>query len=438
MFYEGMPSLMIGATLNGPYIRMDDLGRSALGVPGNVPKIWDRVRASVGDWRDGIESRLTKKGGKTPEAVRRREAMQRRQKVRQRKEASGPIGQLGLTLPATTFFMPAVVSAYDSVANQDDVLLVPMRGSKNTAGAYQPHKIIEKLRAALGVQTVLADYQLRALLRDGNKATEILDDSLRKAVAHTREIGVKNLPTLTEFNTVGQVKRWADTKFPEAPARRVQSHATDIEKLQRPVKLLSAALSHAERVVAAYHRLESESDGLDASALEKCIQDSPHAGLSLVDLCDIARFGDINPISLWHISHDRAAIFEVARIIGRVHAGAHTVVLPHLQPIFLALVGASEAQHGQGNDDQPVVDALEDKIRSLARSMAELLEPANMTQILANAFGTGQKLVIERHTRKVSLQPLDGDESETDLGRIYNPLKPRGFMVSIVPRKPEQ
>jgi len=439
LYYSGLPVLMFAAGQDGLYLKMKGFDRSFVFVPKDMPGLFERLRHVVGKSFEKFRHRDGRKKVSGTEADRRQKAAQRRLKARERQEANGPIGRLGLTLPATTFFVPATVNADDPFASLDEVLLVPLRGSKDTAGAYHPRKIIENMRGALGVQVILADYKLRALLRDGKKAREILAKALPKAVANLRENGLKRLADLTEFDTVEQVKRWADVKFPDTPSRRVQSHATEIKDILRPAQLLLKALTHAERVVAAFDRAENEPEELATSVMEQALRASSSADLPLEDLCDIARYGDINPVSLWQVNHEQyALVFEALRVMGKIQAGTHAVLPPHLQPIFLALLNPFGRSLDWAQEGESISDLIDDKVRAVARATAELLAPANMAEILAGAAGSGQKLVIERRSRKVSLQPMDGNEPANDLKRIYNPLKPRGFMVSIVPRKPEQ
>lgn len=438
--YDGLPVLTIGGEANKLFLNMGGFKRSIIGLNDDLPALWDRVRR----YRPGTQKTMTpqsKTRKPATEVERRRNSVGRREQARQRQDASGPIGQFGLSLPAMTILPQTVPAEAGSSLSRAEVLLVPIQGSKETSGPYPRRKIVEVLRNGLGVQTILADYKLRALARDRDEASDYLEDALPDTVAHHREAGITHLAAWTEFDNVGQVRTWANAKFLAPPKNNKDLRAREAAVELSAVRLLVQALEHVEHVALAYYQAERAAPEEAASIIGSAYKESPYANLTADDLFAIAVFGDLNPVPFWGLSEEHLISFEIARFIGRIQAGAQAVLLPHLQPGVLRALSSSEPVGGSNEQDQPNDPfslALETNIRAAFKTSNEMPAASEFKKKLSNAVGINQNLVIDRRTRKMTLKPGKATEPTFDLSRIYNPLNPRGLILPIVPPKAER
>lgn len=399
--YAGMPVLVIGGEAERLVLKMENFDRAMIGLTAELPGLWERVRRAEGKVVEKTQAAEAKGRGRTNEGQRRHEGARQRAKLQERQERNGPIGQLGLTLPAATF-LPTPMAGGAGPVSGDDLLLVPIQGSKETPGDYPPRKIVEMLRAGLAVQTILADYSLRALLGDRTRARDELQQGLPRTSAHLREIGIGHLPAWTEFDTVEQVRHWAEAKYAGHPKIR-NLNAIPLDGELAPVKILSHALNHAERIVTAYDRAEREPPEQAASTIAEAYAESPHTNLGLDDLFQVAMLGNINPLTFWSRSQDDHALpFEAARIAGRVQAGARVTVPPHIQDVFRAALTDGPNRDHLDSDASTVV-----ALRRLVQATADLIGPDKLLRAISDAAGTGRHLIVARKTRKVSVV-LDG------------------------------
>ncbi|MET3927506.1 hypothetical protein [Devosia sp. 2618] len=399
--YDGLPALVIGGDGKRLVLKMDGFERALVGLTADVPGLWDRVLRAGGTKVEEAQEAEAKVRNRNEVGQRRHDGALRRAKLQERQERNGPIGQLGLTLPAATFLPTPMVGGLGPVSG-DDLLLVPIQGRKETPGAYPPRKIVDRLRAGLAVQAILADCGLRALLGDRTRARDELQKALPRTSAHLRDIGTGHLVVWTEFDNVEQVEHWAKAKYAGHPKIR-NLNAIPLDGELAPVTILSRALSHAERIVVAYDRAEREPPEQAASIIAEAYAESPHTNLGLDDLFQIAVLGNINPLTFWPRSHDDHALpFEAARIAGRVQAGAKVTVPPHIQDIF------REALTDGPSRDQPDSDAsIVVALRRLVQAMADLIGPDKLLRALSDSAGTDQHLVVARKTRKVSVTSDD-------------------------------
>ncbi|MDP2782132.1 hypothetical protein [Devosia sp.] len=395
--YDGMPVLVIGGEAERLVLKMENFDRALIGLTAELPGLWERVRRAEGKVAEKTQAAEAKGRGRTREGQRRHEGARQRVKLQERQECIGPTGQLGLTLPAATFLPTPMVGGVGPVSG-DDLLLVPIQGRKETPGAYPPRKIVDRLRAGLAVQAILADCGLRALLGDRTRARDELQKALPRTGAHLRDIGTGHLVVWTEFDNVEQVEHWAKAKYAGHPKIR-NLNAIPLDGELAPVKILSRALAHAERIVVAYDRAEREPPELAAIIIREAYAESPHTNLGLDDLFQIAMLGNINPLTFWSRSHDDHALaFEAARIAGRVQAGARVMVPPHIQDVFREVLTDGPSRDHPDSDASIVV-----ALRRLAQAMADLIGPDKLLRALSDAAGTDQHLVVARKTRKVSV-----------------------------------
>lgn len=387
--YEGLPVLLIRGQATRLLLTMDGFERSVIGMTEEIPGLWERVRRATGaviDKAQGVAGKL----GRSAQGQRRDEVLQAR------RERGGPIGHLGLTLPAITI-RPILIHGDARPTTGADMLLVPIQGQKSTSGDYPQRRALEMLLIGLGIQTVLADYRLRALLQNRNEAQDRLAAVLPMSVGHLRDIGVEHLAAWTRFDTTEQVRDWAEAQRAGRPALRNVGRAL-IDAELASVKILTRALLHAERVVNAHDQGERQSPEAAAATIVEAYKDSRASDMSVEDLVEIAALGNINPAIFWQVPHDDVALpFEVARVMGRALAGAKATLSA---PVQAAVREVFDTEIGRNGAREPAIAAA---VGALVQGAAALVGREKLLRSLDRADGTGSVLVIERKTHRIRL-----------------------------------
>lgn len=387
--YDGLPVLLLRGEASRILLTMDGFERAVFGLTEEVPGLWERVRRATGAVI-GKAQGTARKLGRSAQGWRRDEVQQARQ------ERAGPIGQLGLTLPASTI-RPILIPGDGGPTSGEDVLLVPIQGQKASSGAYPQRRALQMLRIGLGVQTVLADYRLRVLLQNRDRAHNELAAVLPMSVGHLRDIGVEHLAAWTRFDTTEQVRTWVEAEEAGRPVLRNFPQAL-IKAELAPVTILTRALLHAERVVDAHDQGERQSPEAAAATIGQAYRDSRGRDMSVEDLVQVAALADVNPAIFWSVPHDDVALpLEVARVMGRILAGAKATL-----PLIL-LAAVREAVNANPAGDNAGEAAVVAAVRPLAQRAVALVGPENLLRSLDRAAGIGNVLVIERKTHRIRL-----------------------------------
>lgn len=392
---NSLPALIIGGEPDRLVLKMEGFERAVIGLTADLPGLWENVREAEGAHASASSNGRSILGPKTKKATQVAGHGQRHNKRQLRAFWHSAAGILGLVLPRMTV-RPILVSRQVVENLGGGAVMVPVRGHKISAGAYPTRAAVDVLREALGVQTMLADHKLRAILNDVKRARELLESVLPKAYDHMRDIGKANLSAWTGYDHEREVQSEAQAKYADlVRTRREDGMRTEIEEVLAPLKLLSSALNHAERIVAAHDCAESVDTVEAAQIIEAAYEESRHSNLDANALFDIALHGDINPSMFWSVSDEAIVeILEAARVFGRVLRGARTV----MSPPVLRVVHEGLFKLNLAGDHNEERIALRHRV---ATGMAAVLD----TDLLKRLFGknelTDQYVVIDRKSRKM-------------------------------------
>ncbi|RDE07800.1 hypothetical protein [Pelagibacterium lacus] len=392
LFYDGFPVLTIAKELDRLNINMDDFEHSIVILTAKVPRIWERVRRFAGKVTETFPSRESAGGTRTKKGRVKANA-HRQEKLRQRQEKASPIGKLGLLLPKATIRPVEVNEAAAGLGG--GVLLTPIRGKKQLSGGYPSRKVLETLRVGLGVQVVLAEHGLWSLLGDRHRAIELLDRPLLKTHKHLRELGLEALPTWTALDNERAVRNWAEARFQDhVRPRREDAMSAQIEAEMASVIILSKALAHAERIVVAHDHAEAVETDEAAAIIEQAYEDSSYSAPGLDELFQIAVFGNINSSTFWGVPGPTyVELFEAARAMGRVQAGAEAILSPPILRVVL------EGRDATSFPDTAHGDVMK-FVRVAALAIAGSVGEDNLWPALEKARDTGQYVLIERRARR--------------------------------------
>lgn len=170
-----------------------------------------------------------------------------------------------------------------------------------------------------------------------------------------------------------------------------------IDAALEPVQRLVAALNHAKLVANAHDEAE-KADAIEAGEiLDTAYRDSRHSSLGFATLCDIARYGNIQPAILWRVDNEaQVEILELMRVLGRVEAGAEVLMSPNVMSFVFEGLNGLFVQPSEDNPLGPMV-------RECANELVQLLGRDNLDRMLAKVEDTGKSLLVERRSRKMKI-----------------------------------
>lgn len=392
---NGLPALIIGGEPKRLALKMEGFERAVIGLSADLPGLWENVREAEGAHASASSNGRSIFGPKTKRATQVAGHGQRHSKRQLRAFLRSAAGILGLVLPRTTV-RPIMVSGQDVEGLGGGGLMVALRGHKISAGAYPTRPAIDVLREALGVQSILAEHKLRAILNDTSRARELLERVLPKAYDHLRDIGKANLKVWTAYDRERDLQHGIQAKYADVVrTRREDGMRTEIEAVLAPLRLLSDALNHAERIVAAHDRAESVDPVEAAQIIEAAYEESRHSNLDNNALFEIALHGDINPSMFWSVADEAIVeILEAARVFGRVLRGARTVLSP---PVLCVVHEGLLVRNPTENRNEELI-ALRDRV---ATGLAASLGIKALRNVIGKIGSTDQYVVIERGSRKM-------------------------------------
>ena len=263
------------------------------------------------------------------ETKRRRAARKRRANVRERRRAAAFDGLPEIPAPlATTRAFPRPINIGGT---QVWMNFFTQLGPNNDACRKRMKRLVQDLKEALGVHTLLAYHALIVLLDDTGARAK---DEIRRLrggpgdIDYWLGIGRRHLASRTAFNSEHEVTLWANARWP----------LLDLQKASECMQQLMVAEMEAVRLLfRAYERAQLVLDALDEAiemddddaATARLEQEYNHAStqLSEAEVLQIAMFSDVDPAMLWpQHAVQYGPTFAFGRFVGRVNAGVTAVL----------------------------------------------------------------------------------------------------------------
>jgi hypothetical protein len=396
---NGYPALLLGGDPDRLSLQMEGFDRALIGLSADVPELWDNVSREQGPLGGETADTSNFIGPRKHRAMQMLGNAKRAAALWKRQFRSSAAGILRLVLPAVTI-RPVMVSHGAAANLGGGGLLVPIRGKKFGPGAFPPRPPVKTLREALGVQCVIAKICLHELLGDESRAIELVQAGLPGTYGHFRDIGMEHYSSWTGFDDERHLATWAQFQYAHVQrTRRQDGMAHHIDAALEPVQRLAIALNHAQFVASAHDEAETVDVIKAAEILDEAYRASHHADLGFAALWNIARYGNIQPATLWSVDDtDQVETLEAVRVLGRVQAGAEGLMSPAVMRVIWQGLDAVIV-HPDHNDSLAALN------RHVAAELAQLLGRVELKRMLSKVEDTSDSVLIERQSRKMKVIP---------------------------------
>lgn len=354
------------------------------------------------------------------EAERRKQARERRRRVRERTGTPEPAEHRDILVDP----QPLLVAGCDTGVYEP--LLVPNRELKDTQGRYPYRALVMRLKEALALNVLVAFHGLQAALGTRvaaeNKLNQLGLPSLKNLLRDGRAL----LRHATLFDSEKDLQRWSiqkveayrhsngglprsnsspfvlaelsAVKIVQVAQLRAQSLLSVFEDVQR--RDFSSGKRGAEKVD---HLSEDDVAYIDQTSHDE-IQAafdrhpaSPHPG----ELWELAFYADVNPVVLWP-QHIRlyAQLFEVARFLGRADRGVEARLDNSHLPIVATIVRET---YGPFDDDRDLLAQLK-RIKLNKHFSDAYFSQDELLDYLDCAHHSQADLVVEARTRRLIIE----------------------------------
>ena len=263
------------------------------------------------------------------ELKRRRAARKRRANVSERKRAAMFEGLPEIPAPiATTRAFPKPINIGGT---EVWLSLFTQIGLNNDAWRQKMMRMVQDLKEALGVHTLLTYHALIALVEGTGAQAK---DELRRLrggpgdIDYWLVIGRRHLANRTMFDSENEVTRWANAKWallnlPRTPESTQQLMFHEMEA----VRLLFRAYLRAQLALDALGEAVVANDDDAAMARLSEAYNHPSTQMSEAEVLQVAMFADVDPAILWPQHAVRyGPTFVFGRFVGRLNAGVTAVL----------------------------------------------------------------------------------------------------------------
>jgi len=300
------------------------------------------------------------------EAEKRRMARERRRNVKARSSILQNADETPLQNRRVDPF-PLTVKGVDTRTYEG--LLVPNADLDETSGRYPIRKVVEQLRDALAVHTVLAYHGIKVVVSGRPETLDTLRPATPVEPERLLTEGRELLSKLTGFRSEDELEAFSKLKFrhldEQQASRPFNSRDARIKAELRAVQLITMAYRRAKVILQAFENIQRDRmkwvfrflAALGLIQINRILHselqaafDQHESDMEPGDLWELAVYSDINPTILWP-QHVRscAEFFEIARFLGRVDRGVEARLMPrHFSLLLFALnVGLRPDKRGE-------------------------------------------------------------------------------------------